>query len=201
MARSAALLPQPLAVARPVPGDARRDHEAVLGAADRRLQQFRQVARAVTLEQPGPGVDRTRHGDAVRGAVELAHPQLAQPLDRRSGRGPPGAVERDHAARRRREQDEAVAPDPGHRRLDHALHGDRGDGRVHRVAAGAQDVERGQRRQRMEVAAMPFSAQATERPGSSKSRMRDASRKNQRGRILVPWRMALAQNRAAFHFS
>jgi hypothetical protein len=48
-----------------------------------------------------------------------------------------------------RQQHEAVAADPGHRRLDHALHRDRRDRSIDGVAAGAQDVERGERRRRM----------------------------------------------------
>ena len=49
---------------------------------------------------------------------------------------------------------EAIAADAGHMRLDDAQHGDRGDGGVDRIAAGAQHVERGQGRERMRDAAM-----------------------------------------------
>ena len=44
---------------------------------------------------------------------------------------------------------EAVAADAGHVRLDHAEHRDRGHRRVGRIAARAQRLDRGERRQRM----------------------------------------------------
>ena len=101
------------------------------------------------LEQPGPGVDRARNGDGVHGALELVDAELHEALGRGGGRRPPRAVERDHAALGGRQQDEAVAADPGHRRLDHALNGDRRDRGVDGIAAGAQDIERRERRQRV----------------------------------------------------
>jgi hypothetical protein len=48
---------------------------------------------------------------------------------------------------------------------------------------------------------MPFSAQATERPGSSKSRMGDVSRKITDDASLYRGLGFGAKNRAAFHFS
>ena len=140
---------QALAGPRPVVSDPRRDHEALLGAADRRLQKLVEDPAAVGREQACPGVDGAGHGDAVGAGVEVAHALLAQPLEARRGRRPTGAVERHHAAAGQRQEHEAVAADPGHRRLDHALHGDRRHRGVDRVAAGAQDVERGARGRRM----------------------------------------------------
>ena len=133
----------------PVMGDPRGDDEAALGVADGGLQELVQPLAAVGREQPRPGIDRARHGHAMGVGVEIGHALLPQALEARRGRRPAGAVEGDDAAARRRQQHEAVAADAGHRRLDHALHGDGRDRGVDRVAAGAQHVERGQRRRRM----------------------------------------------------
>ncbi len=135
---------------RPVTGDPRRHHEAVLGGPDRRLQQLRQILAAMRRQQPAPGVDRARHGHAMHAVRrQLGHALIEQLLQPQAGRRPARAVQRDHAALRWRHQDEAVAADAGHGRLDHALHRHRRDRRVDRIAAGAQHVEGRQRRRRM----------------------------------------------------
>ena len=144
-----AALEQLVAIARPVKGNARRHHEALLRAADRRLQQLAELPGAVALQQPGPGVDRARNGHGVHAALELVDAEPHEALDRGGGRRPSRAVERDHCALGGCQQDEAVAPDPGHRRLDHALNGDRRDRRVDGIAAGTQDIERREGRQRV----------------------------------------------------
>ena len=131
----------------PVERHARCDRETVLGTADGRAQQLVEAARAVAVEQQLPAGDRTRHRDGVRairadGGDAAAH----QPLDGEAGGRAARAVHRDHAARRRGVEHEAVAADAGHVRLDHALHGNGGDSRVNRIAAGPEHVEGGQRR-------------------------------------------------------
>ena len=62
---------------------------------------------------------------------------------------PAGAVEGDDAARARGQEDEAVAADAGHLRLDHAERGDGGHGGVDGAGTGAQEVEGRQGRQRV----------------------------------------------------
>ena len=49
----------------------------------------------------------------------------------------------------RRIDRKAIAADPRHHRIDHALHGNRRDARIDRVAAGAKHLQRHQRRHRM----------------------------------------------------
>ncbi len=130
--------------------DARRHDIAVLGRPGRRFEDFRQRLRAVLAVEQAPGVDRAGHRRRVRRLhADLADLALGVPFDMRLGRRPPGAAQRDRRRAVFRIEDKAVAADPGAFRLDDALHRHRRDRRIDRVAAGAQDVERGQRRERV----------------------------------------------------
>ena len=100
------------------------------------------------LEKREPGIDGARYGggmDALDG--DLAEPSLLIPRGRRLHRRAAGAVERHGRAGLRRVEHEAVAADAGHVRLGDAQHRRGGERRVDGVAAGAQHVERGERRQ------------------------------------------------------
>ena len=139
-----------VAVALPVPGDARRHREALLGVPDRGLEQLAERAGAVRPEQVLPGGDGARHGDAVRARrPQLLDAGRAQRVDGEASGRPAGAVQRLHAARGRGVEGEAVAADAGHLRLDHAQHRDRRHRRVGRVAARAHHLQRRQRGERV----------------------------------------------------
>ena len=83
-------------IARPVGGDARAHHEALLRQRDRRLQQALDAPGAVVLEQAHPAADGAGHRHGVS-AVRLDARQARLGEPRRGGglRRPTGGVERD----------------------------------------------------------------------------------------------------------
>ena len=115
-----------------------------------RFQEFGQRLASVIGVEPTPRVDRAGHRHRVgRERVDRADPARGVPAGLRGLGRPAGAVQREGRAARRRVEHEAVPADPGHRRLDHALHGHRRERRVHGVAAGPQDLHGGERRPRV----------------------------------------------------
>ncbi len=139
-----------LDAARPVEGDPGLDRVAVLGVADRRLQQLAEAAGAVVVQELRPGGDRTRHRDGVGRGRREGDAALEVPGIVRRRRAAARTVQRDRRTRAlRRVEGEAVAADAGHQRVDHALHRHRGDAGIDRVAAGAQDLDGREGRERM----------------------------------------------------
>ena len=132
-----------------VGGDPRRDAIALFGGANRRPQQFVERLRAMLGVEPNPGVDGAGHRDAMgRGRFRRDVP-FGEPGGRGRGRRPARAVERHRQAAALGVKAEAIAADAGHGGFDDALHRHGREGRVHRIAAGFQDLDRGEGRQRM----------------------------------------------------
>ncbi len=132
----------------PVPGNARGDRKPAFGVADRRRQRAGQIEAAMRLEDRGPGIDRTRHGDGVdRRRLDPAHALRVQRLDRRARTGAPAAVVGPDRLIGPRQHAEAIAADPRHMRLDHAKHCHRRHCRIRGIAAGMQGLDRGEARQ------------------------------------------------------
>ena len=118
---------------------------AVLGKIDGRFEQFVQPLAAIIGDQPVPRLDRARYGDGVGAlGIDGEDAALAVPCGFRRRRRAPRAVIGDHFAAGGRVEDETIAPDPSHLRLDHAEDRGRGDGRIDRVAARAQGLDRRQ---------------------------------------------------------
>ncbi|GCC45154.1 hypothetical protein chiPu_0029530, partial [Chiloscyllium punctatum] len=136
--------------AAPILGNARRDAEALLGSRDRRPEDLLQRLAAVIGDQPAPCIDRAGHGHSLgRGRRNVAGAASGIFSGVGAGRCAAGTVERDRRAGLRRIECEAVAADPGHLRLDHALHRDRRHRGIDGIAAGLQHLDRGKRCLRM----------------------------------------------------
>ena len=134
----------------PVPGDARRHRIALLGIEDGAGEQPVERQRPVLFMQPAPGRDRARHRHRMRAALRDRRQALGrQRLRRGRARGAAAAVQRQRVAPGRGVEHEAVAADAGHVGFGHALHRDRGQRRVDRVAAIHQHLEPRGRGQRM----------------------------------------------------
>ena len=134
----------------PVGGHARRDEEAVLGSVDGSGKHFGQRLRAMILAQRAPGIDGAGHGDGLDaglGNIAGAGRRIFLGID--LGRGAAGAVQRDRRAALWRIERKTVAADARHRRIDHALHGNRGKRRIDGIAARLQHLHRSERRQRV----------------------------------------------------
>jgi hypothetical protein len=137
---------QPRDLPTPVVRDARSDAEALACGADRRSQRIGEALAAESRGQRLPGVDGPRNGHRMRrGIAEFPHAVLGKSLQPRPRRGAARAVEGGRRAAGGPVQDETVAADAGHVRIDDALDGGGGDRRVGRIAAGAQEIERGER--------------------------------------------------------
>jgi hypothetical protein len=81
------------------------------------------------------GGENAAHGDVVEAAA-------AEPLEGAGGGRPAPRVEKTHgAAAGGPEQTELTAADAGHVRVHHGEHGARGDGGVHRRAAGLEHLD------------------------------------------------------------
>ena len=140
---------QPLA-ARPVVGDTGMHDRSVGGQTDGRGQQVAERLASVVAHEPVPRLHRARNGDRMRS--DCRHPPDAVgdiPADFRRRRAAAGAVIGNHPAARRRVEDETVASDSGHLRLDHREHRRRRDRRVDGVASGFQRLDGGQRGKRV----------------------------------------------------
>ena len=134
----------------PVGRDARRHHITLLGRARCRLEQFGKRSGAVLAIEGAPGIDRAGDRHRMRRLhADLADAALDIPIDRRLGGGAPGTVERHRQGALPRIEDEAITTDSGAFRLDDALHGDRRNRGISRVAARAQHVEGSQSRHRV----------------------------------------------------
>ena len=125
--------------------------QSLLGQLDRRLQKAVDAELAVILRQPAPGLDRARHGDGMDAVgTDAADAVIQKPLGaRRQWRAACAVIGDDLVTALGRYQHEAIAADAGHRRLDHRQCRGCCDRRIDGIAAGAQDVDRDQRRQRM----------------------------------------------------
>ena len=131
----------PLDAARPEVRRDLADRDALLGQADGRRQDVRHRQAAVLLDQIAPAGARARHGHGVGvKRRQLRDACRAQVLEGEAGRRAAGPVERRHLAGRRVVVErEAVAAQPGRRRLGDVERGGDRYRRVGRVAAGAQD--------------------------------------------------------------
>ena len=148
--RSVRVLGRDRHVAVPVPGDAGLHDVAFVRQLDRGRQDFAEAPGAVVFHQLRPGADRAGHHHGMRRMLGDRNVSLAIPCRVRRRRRPAGAVERDRrGAALRRVERKAIAADARHHRIDHALHGDRCDSGIDRVAAGAKHLQRHQRRHRM----------------------------------------------------
>ena len=126
------------------------DRKAAGGEADGGLQRVPQAQRAVIGDQLRPGVHRARHRYGMgRFAGNGGDSLFPIPVDCGGLRRPARSVKGDDVFAFWRVEAEAIAADTGGMRLDHALHGAGGDGRIHRVAALLQDGDRGDGRERM----------------------------------------------------
>jgi hypothetical protein len=142
---------QPRRGCSPIEGDAVMHDIALFRIADRRRKRRIDSLAAVIREQPAPGIDRAGYRDRV-GAIGRNGFEASFAVP--SGRGRCGrsarAVERHHVALASRAiEHETIAADSGGLRLDDRLHCRRADGGIHRVAAGAQHLQRGKGRQRV----------------------------------------------------
>ncbi len=134
----------------PIGRDARGDEIALLRCFDRRRQDLLQRPRAMRLMDLAPGIDRARNGHGMgRARRNLGEAAPQEAVERVLGRRCARAVEGDGGRAVAAEHQKTVAADPGHRRFDHAEQGNRRQGRIDRVAATPQHVERRQRRLRM----------------------------------------------------
>jgi hypothetical protein len=112
-----------------------------------------------------------------RGQRHRMHLALEIPFGRGRHRRAAGAVIGDDLALALRlDQRKAVAADAGRLRLDHAEQRAGRHRRVRRGAAGAQHLDRGQRRSGCEVATIAFWAWTVERPAKWKFLMRSLAR-------------------------
>ena len=137
-------------IAPPVGGHPRCHHVAFLGRPRRRLEQFGEGPRAVLAVEGDPGIDRAGNGHGVRRLdADFADAALDIPVDRSFRRRPTRAIERERQCAFARIQDKAIAADARALRLGDALHRDRRDRCVRRVAAPPQHIERGQRGHRV----------------------------------------------------
>ena len=112
--------------------------------ADGRLKQFAQTLRAMGSQQGLPGIHRAGNGDGVRrGRLYFSDALAFEPVDRVAGGRAARAVQGHNLAGTGGSVEaEAITADAGGLRLDHAEHGNGGDSGVHRIAAGAQHVQR-----------------------------------------------------------
>jgi hypothetical protein len=134
----------------PVETDTRRDREAVLCVVDRRREHAIERPRPACLEDRAPGFDRAGHIDRERrGRRNRRHALVEQRLRGGLRAGAAAAVVAPHRLAGLGDQREAVAADAGHVWFNHAEHRNCGDCGIDRVAAGTQDVDGRQRRERM----------------------------------------------------
>ena len=128
----------------PIRPNARRDGEAFFGIMDRRLQDAIKPELAMAAVQQFPSRNRARHRHRMgRGVFQLGRTGGAQCLRRRSAWRTARTIQRNHrAAAGRHVKAEAIPANAGRARFNHALHGTSGDGRIHGIAAGAQDFKR-----------------------------------------------------------
>jgi len=131
----------------PLARDGGRDRETLLGIGDGRLEQGGERQLAEALRQGLPARHLARHGDRAPagGRHGLAAGEI---LRRPGGRRAAAGVQAVQAAAMP-DQREQIAADAVHDRLDHGQRNGRGDGAVHRVAAGQQHAQAGLRRQRL----------------------------------------------------
>ncbi len=100
--------------------------------------------------ESAPGIDRTGDGDGMGRIRRDRRQALAEePAELGLGGRAPRAIDGDHLAAGGGVDREAVAADAGHVRIDHRLNRNRRKGGIHRIAAGAQDIDGRQRRCRM----------------------------------------------------
>ena len=134
----------------PVEGDPVIDREAVAGITDGRLQHIAQGHGAVIGRELRPGVHRARHRHRVGAlAGQFVDTGFRIPIRGGSGRRPARTVERNDALAVRGIKAETVTADTGGLRLHDALDRHRGDGRVHGVAAGLQNLNGRHGRERL----------------------------------------------------
>ena len=110
----------------------------------------RAKAPAVLAVEGAPGIDRARDRHRMRRLhADLADAALDIPIDLGLGRSAPGTIERYRQSALPRIENETIAADPGALRLDDALHGDRRNRGIGRIAARTQHVEGSQSRRRV----------------------------------------------------
>ena len=140
---------QPLA-ARPVVCDTGVHDRSVGRQPDGRGQKIAERLASVVAHKPVPRLHRARNVDRMR--PDRRHlPDAVRdiPADFRRRRAATGAVIGNHPAAGRRVEHETIAADPGHLRLDDGEHRRGRNRRIHRVAAGFQRVDGGQRGERV----------------------------------------------------
>ena len=133
---------EPLSGAPQVLSEVGRNDVTVAGEVGRRLQDSAQSDAAEPFEQPPPRFDCAGHGHAQHAArrhlVETARPNC---LDRRKLARASSADEAHGGRSACRPNDRhQVAADGGHVRVDDTEHRIRGDRRIDRVSAVAQDL-------------------------------------------------------------
>lgn len=137
---------EPMAEFAKIEGHAGRHQVSAFGGRNGWPQAGGQAEFAIGVAQAAPGIDGARYGDGVRRIVwDGREAELGHPLQRGCGRGAPGAVEGNRRLALGGIKRKAVAADAGHMRIDDALQGDGGDGRIDGIATGAQHIECRQR--------------------------------------------------------
>ncbi len=82
---------------RPIMGHARRHHIAMLGITDRRGQNLVHGFAAIGRQQTLPGAHGAGNRHHMRRSLlPFGHPGTVQRRNAGAGRGPPGAIQRDH---------------------------------------------------------------------------------------------------------
>ena len=150
MLRSGCVLAELRNRERPVERDPRLHRDAAFGGIDCRLQHAVEPETAMRLQDFVPGLDcaRNRHGvDRIGG--DVFQPLLDQSLGAHRRTGAAGSVIAPDRLAGPRHQTEAVAADAGHVRFADTGDRHRGDGRIGGGAAGAHDLHRGKRGERM----------------------------------------------------
>lgn len=126
-----------------VESDARGDCVTVARQIDGGRKERRQGKLAVICDQTRPGFDRAGDGHGVRRmTLDRLDAALSVPFGGRGRRRPSRAVVGDDVFRSApAEQRETIPADSRRPRLDHALDGACGDGRVDGVSAAFQDLD------------------------------------------------------------
>ncbi len=133
----------------PVKRNTGRHRKSAFGIFDRLRQCAVEAKASMRFQDYFPGIDSTWDGHGMNRVADLAHSFVAQRLVGRLCAGATRTVVSPHRFAGLRDQAVTIAADPGHVRLDHTQHRDRGHRCIRRRAACTQRINCSKRRERV----------------------------------------------------